>query len=42
DSIFVPDTAAGRTFAEMTPAEKNAVSHRGLALQALGAAWARL
>jgi len=40
DSVFVPDSADGRTFAEMTPAEKNAVSHRGRALRALGAAWA--
>lgn len=31
DPIFIPDEADGRTFAEMTPAEKNAISHRGRA-----------
>ena len=41
DPVFVPDGASGRTFAEMSAAEKNAVSHRGQAFrrlaQALGA-----
>ncbi len=35
DSIFVPDHGDGRTFAEMTTAEKGAISHRGRALRAL-------
>ena len=35
DSLFVPDDADGRTFAEMTDAEKHAVSHRGRALRNL-------
>jgi len=35
DSVFVPDDGDGRTFAEMTTAEKGAVSHRGRALRAL-------
>ncbi len=34
DPIFVPEEAS-RTFAQMTPAEKNAVSHRGRAADAL-------
>lgn len=34
DSIFAP-AAGGRTFAEMTSAEKNEVSHRRLAVDAL-------
>ncbi len=37
DSVFVPDGGGGRTFAEMTPAEKHALSHRGLALRSLAA-----
>ena len=37
DPVFVPDGGDGRTFAEMTAAEKNAVSHRGRALRALAA-----
>jgi XTP/dITP diphosphohydrolase len=36
DPVFVPD-GGPRTFAEMTPAEKNALSHRGRAFRALGA-----
>ncbi len=32
DSVFVPTDGDGRTFAEMTGAEKNAISHRGRAL----------
>ncbi|HUQ39240.1 MAG TPA: RdgB/HAM1 family non-canonical purine NTP pyrophosphatase [Acidimicrobiales bacterium] len=35
DSVFVPDGASGRTFAQMTTAEKNAVSHRGQAFRSL-------
>lgn len=37
DPVFVPDhpSARGRTFAEMSPAEKHAISHRGRALRAL-------
>ena len=35
DPVFAPEGAGGRTFAEMTPAEKRAVSHRGRAFQAL-------
>jgi XTP/dITP diphosphohydrolase len=37
DPVFVPDGRDGRTFAEMTTAEKAAVSHRGRALRALAA-----
>ena len=35
DSIFVPDDGDGRTFAEMTDAEKHAISHRGRAFRNL-------
>ncbi|HLI52944.1 MAG TPA: RdgB/HAM1 family non-canonical purine NTP pyrophosphatase [Acidimicrobiales bacterium] len=35
DPVFVPDEGDGRTFAEMGPAEKNALSHRGRAFRAL-------
>ena len=35
DPVFVPDRGDGRTFAEMTPEEKQAVSHRGRAFRAL-------
>ena len=35
DPVFVPDGGDGRTFAELTREEKNAVSHRGLAFRAL-------
>jgi XTP/dITP diphosphohydrolase len=42
DPVFVPEVLdapeAGRTFAEMTAAEKDAVSHRGRAFRALAAA----
>jgi len=40
DPVFVPDEGDGRSFAEMSPAEKHAVSHRGRALRALAAALA--
>jgi XTP/dITP diphosphohydrolase len=35
DPIFVPADGDGRTFAEMSPAEKHFVSHRGRAFRAL-------
>ena len=35
DPVFVPAGGDGRTFAELEPAEKNAVSHRGRAFRAL-------
>jgi len=38
DPLFVPDDGDGRTFSLMTDDEKNAVSHRGRAFQALVAA----
>jgi XTP/dITP diphosphohydrolase len=37
DPIVVPIEADGRTFAEMTPDEKHALSHRGRAFRALAA-----
>ena len=37
DPIFVPDEGDGRPFARMTPAEKNAISHRGRAMRKLTA-----
>jgi XTP/dITP diphosphohydrolase len=36
DPIFVPAESANRTMAELDPAEKDRISHRGLALRALG------
>lgn len=35
DSLFIPDDGDGRTFAEMSASEKDAMSHRGKALQEL-------
>ena len=35
DPVFLPDAAPGRTMAELTLAEKNAISHRGAALRDL-------
>lgn len=35
DPVFAPVEGDGRTFAEMTPAEKHAVSHRGRAFRTL-------
>jgi len=35
DPVFVPDDGDGRTFAEMSRGEKEAVSHRGRAFRAL-------
>jgi XTP/dITP diphosphohydrolase len=37
DPVFVPDDGDGRTFAEMTLAEKQAISHRARAFTALAA-----
>jgi XTP/dITP diphosphohydrolase len=37
DPVFVPDDGDGRTFAEMSSEEKNAISHRGRAFRALAA-----
>lgn len=37
DALFVPDEGDGRTFAEMSTAEKNRISHRGRALDAFAA-----
>ena len=33
DPVFAPEGGGGRTFAEMSPAEKHELSHRGLALR---------
>jgi XTP/dITP diphosphohydrolase len=41
DPVFVPEGGDGRTFAEMQPEEKDAVSHRGRAFRALAAELAR-
>ncbi|HPA79720.1 MAG TPA: non-canonical purine NTP pyrophosphatase [Thermoanaerobaculales bacterium] len=38
DSAFAPDGGGGRTYAEMDEAEKNAISHRRKAFEALRAA----
>jgi XTP/dITP diphosphohydrolase len=35
DPVFVPDGGDGRTFAQLSRSEKNAVSHRGRAFRAL-------
>lgn len=35
DPVFAPEVGGGRTFAEMTSDEKNAISHRGRAFRAL-------
>ena len=40
DPVFRPDGGDGRTFAEMAPADKHALSHRGRAFRALAAALA--
>ena len=40
DPLFVPGEGDGRTFAEMTPEEKHALSHRGRAFRALALALA--
>ncbi len=41
DPVFVPEGGDGRTFAEMRPEEKDAVSHRGRAFRALATALAQ-
>jgi XTP/dITP diphosphohydrolase len=41
DPVFVPVESDGRSFAEMTPQEKHAVSHRGRAFRALATALAQ-
>jgi XTP/dITP diphosphohydrolase len=38
DALFIPADGDGRTFAEMSDAEKNEISHRGRAFVALAAA----
>ncbi|MEN9646926.1 MAG: hypothetical protein RL238_3595 [Actinomycetota bacterium] len=38
DPLFIPDDGDGRTFSEMSEAEKNTMSHRGRAFAALVAA----
>lgn len=35
DPVFIPDDSDGRTFAEMSPGEKDACSHRGRAFRML-------
>jgi XTP/dITP diphosphohydrolase len=42
DSIFIPDNSDGRTFAEMTGTEKDALSHRGRAIAQVPPLLARL
>ena len=42
DSVFVPNDGDGRTFAEMTGSEKDAMSHRGRATAELPALLARI
>jgi XTP/dITP diphosphohydrolase len=42
DPIFVPLEGDGRTFAELRPEEKHALSHRGRAFRALAAELAKL
>lgn len=42
DPVFVPVAGDGRTFAEMTGAEKHAISHRGEAFRAVAADLGRL
>jgi len=41
DPLFFTDVY-GKTFAELTPGEKNAISHRGIAMRAFGAAFAEI
>jgi non-canonical purine NTP pyrophosphatase (RdgB/HAM1 family) len=41
DVVFAPEWGGGRTYAELSPEEKNARSHRALALRALRAQLAR-
>jgi len=37
DPVFAPSGSGGRTFAEMSPAEKHQLSHRGIALRSFAA-----
>ena len=37
DPVFAPEGGGGRTFAEMSPAEKHQLSHRGFALRSFAA-----
>jgi XTP/dITP diphosphohydrolase len=41
DPVFAPEGGGGRTLAEMSPEEKNAISHRGNALRGLAVALAK-
>ena len=41
DPVFVPSDGDGRTFAEMSAAEKHGISHRGRAFRSLAAQLAR-
>ncbi|MCK6502941.1 RdgB/HAM1 family non-canonical purine NTP pyrophosphatase [Myxococcota bacterium] len=42
DPLFEPRDHPGRTLAELSPDQKNAISHRGRAFRQLPALWARL
>jgi XTP/dITP diphosphohydrolase len=42
DAVFIPDNADGRTFAQMSAEEKDAISHRGKALEQLPALLSRI
>jgi XTP/dITP diphosphohydrolase len=42
DPVFAPNDAGGRTLAQLTPDEKNELSHRGRALRALAAEVAQI
>lgn len=42
DSIFIPDEGDGRTFAEMSAAEKDAISHRSRAMSGIPGLIARI
>jgi len=42
DPVFVPDRAGNRTYAELTTSEKNVISHRAMAFNALAAELRRI
>ncbi|MEQ1566181.1 MAG: RdgB/HAM1 family non-canonical purine NTP pyrophosphatase [Myxococcota bacterium] len=42
DPLFLPDESPGRTMAELSPAEKHAISHRGRAFAQLAALLSRV
>ncbi|NBU38611.1 MAG: non-canonical purine NTP pyrophosphatase, partial [Actinobacteria bacterium] len=42
DSLFIPKDGDGRTFAEMTPDEKDAISHRARAMAQIPGLIARI